>query len=44
MYLIKCKGNTICTGIATDVAARYAGLARVARYTRYRPVLADWGY
>lgn len=39
VYLIECEGNTIYTGIATDVAARYAAHAagKGARYTRSRP-------
>lgn len=39
VYLIECKGDTIYTGIATDVAARYAAHAagKGARYTRSRP-------
>lgn len=41
VYLIECEGNTIYTGIATDVAARYAAHAagKGARYTRSRPPL-----
>lgn len=39
VYLIKCEGNAIYTGIATDVAARYAAHAagKGAKYTRSRP-------
>ena len=39
VYLILCRGNAIYTGIALDVAARYAQhLARKgARYTRANP-------
>ena len=39
MYLILCRGNAIYTGIALDVAARYAQhLAGTgARYTRANP-------
>ena len=39
VYLILCRGNTIYTGIALDVAARYAQhLAGTgARYTRANP-------
>jgi putative endonuclease len=39
VYLIECEGNTIYTGIATDVAARYAvhAAGKGARYTRSRP-------
>jgi putative endonuclease len=39
VYLIECEGDTIYTGIATDVAARYAAHAagKGARYTRSRP-------
>ncbi|GAB3550547.1 hypothetical protein GCM10027343_33700 [Noviherbaspirillum agri] len=39
VYLIECEGNAIYTGIATDVAARYAAHAagKGAKYTRSRP-------
>ena len=39
VYLIECAGGSIYTGIATDVAARYARHARGsgARYTRAFP-------
>ena len=39
VYLIECEGNTIYTGITTDVTARYAAHAAGtgARYTRSRP-------
>ncbi|TFW09397.1 GIY-YIG nuclease family protein [Oxalobacteraceae bacterium OM1] len=39
VYLIECIDNSIYTGIATDVAARYAAHAagKGARYTRARP-------
>lgn len=38
VYLIECEGNTIYTGIATDVAARYAAhvAGKGAKYTRSR--------
>ncbi len=41
MYLILCRGSSIYTGIALDVAARYAQhLAGTgARYTRANPPL-----
>lgn len=41
VYLIECRGGSIYTGIAVDVAARYAAHAagRGARYTRSRPPL-----
>jgi len=41
VYLILCRGNSIYTGIALDVAARYAQhLAGTgARYTRANPPL-----
>lgn len=41
LYLIECEGGSIYTGIAKDVAARYARhvAGRGARYTRsFRPV------
>ncbi len=41
LYLIECEGGSIYTGIAKDVAARYACHVegKGARYTRsYRPV------
>jgi len=39
LYLIECEDGSIYTGIATDVAARYAAHARGkgARYTRSHP-------
>jgi putative endonuclease len=39
VYLIECRGGSIYTGIAVDVAARYAAHAagKGARYTRSRP-------
>lgn len=39
VYLIECEGNSIYTGITTDVAARYAAhvAGKGARYTRSRP-------
>lgn len=39
VYLIECRGGGIYTGIALDVAARYAAHAagKGARYTRARP-------
>lgn len=39
VYLIECEGNSIYTGITTDVAARYAAHAagKGAKYTRSRP-------
>jgi putative endonuclease len=39
VYLIECRNGSIYTGIATDVAARYAAHAagRGARYTRANP-------
>lgn len=39
VYLIECRGGSIYTGIALDVAARYAAHAagKGARYTRARP-------
>ena len=41
MYLILCRGNSIYTGIALDVAARYAQhvAGTGARYTRANPPL-----
>jgi putative endonuclease len=41
LYLIECKGGSIYTGIAVDVAARYAAHAcgKGARYTRAFPPL-----
>lgn len=38
-YLIECRDGSIYTGIAIDVAARYAAHAagKGARYTRSRP-------
>ena len=41
LYLIECEGGSIYTGVAIDVAARYAVhlSGKGARYTRsYRPV------
>ncbi|HSX59355.1 MAG TPA: GIY-YIG nuclease family protein [Tahibacter sp.] len=39
VYLIECRGGSIYTGVAVDVAARYAAHAagKGARYTRSRP-------
>lgn len=39
VYLLECRGGHIYTGIATDVAARYAAhvAGRGARYTRANP-------
>jgi putative endonuclease len=39
LYLIECKDGSIYTGIAVDVAARYAAHAKGkgARYTRSHP-------
>ncbi len=39
VYLIECAGGSIYTGIAVDVAARYAAHAsgKGARYTRAHP-------
>ena len=39
VYLIECRGGSIYTGIAVDVAARYAAHAagKGARYTRAHP-------
>ena len=39
VYLIECRDGSIYTGIAIDVAARYAAHAagKGARYTRSRP-------
>ena len=39
LYLIECRDGSIYTGIAVDVAARFAAHAggRGARYTRSRP-------
>jgi putative endonuclease len=39
VYLIECHGGSIYTGIAVDVAARYAAhvAGKGARYTRSRP-------
>jgi putative endonuclease len=39
VYLILCRGNAIYTGIAIDVAARYAQhvVGTGARYTRANP-------
>jgi putative endonuclease len=41
LYLIECRDGSIYTGIAVDVAARYATHAagRGARYTRSHPPL-----
>ena len=41
MYLILCRGSSIYTGIALDVAARYAQhvAGTGARYTRANPPL-----
>jgi putative endonuclease len=39
VYLIECRGGSIYTGIAIDVAARYAAhvSGKGARYTRSHP-------
>ncbi|MBL8297313.1 MAG: GIY-YIG nuclease family protein [Rhodanobacteraceae bacterium] len=39
VYLIECRGGSIYTGIAIDVATRYAAhrAGKGARYTRSRP-------
>ncbi len=39
VYLIECRGGSIYTGIAIDVAARYAAhiSGKGARYTRMHP-------
>lgn len=39
VYLIECEGNSIYTGITTDVAGRYAAhvAGKGAKYTRSRP-------
>lgn len=39
LYMIECKGGSIYTGIAIDVAARYAAhvAGKGARYTRAFP-------
>jgi len=41
VYLIECKDGSIYTGVAVDVAARYAAHAsgKGARYTRSHPPL-----
>ena len=41
LYLLECRDGSIYTGIAKDVAARYAAHAegRGARYTRSHPPL-----
>ena len=41
VYLIECRGGSVYTGIATDVARRYAEHAagKGARYTRAHPPL-----
>ena len=41
VYLIECRGESIYTGIATDVARRYAmhAAGKGARYTRSHPPL-----
>ena len=41
VYLIECRGGSIYTGIAIDVAARYAAHCngKGARYTRAHPPL-----
>ncbi|MBE0613121.1 MAG: GIY-YIG nuclease family protein [Burkholderiales bacterium] len=41
VYLIECRGGSIYTGIAVDVAARYAVhlSGKGARYTRSHPPL-----
>ena len=49
VYLIECRDGSVYTGIATDVARRYAEHAagKGARYTRSRPpvrLLASFEY
>ena len=49
VYLIECRGGSLYTGIATDVARRYAEHAagKGARYTRAHPplrLLAQFAY
>ena len=49
LYLIECRDGSIYTGIAVDVAARYAAHlgGKGARYTRSHPprrLLASHGY
>lgn len=41
VYLLECRNGSLYTGIATDVAARYAAHAagKGARYTRANPPL-----
>ena len=41
VYLLECRGGSIYTGVAVDVAARYAAHAsgKGARYTRSHPLL-----
>jgi putative endonuclease len=41
VYLLECRGGSIYTGVAVDVAARYAAHAsgKGARYTRSHPPL-----
>ena len=46
LYLIECTDGSIYTGIAVDVAARYAAhcAGKGARYTRSHPPLRLLGY
>lgn len=49
VYLIECRDGSLYTGIATDVARRYAEhvAGKGARYTRSHPplrLLAQFGY
>ena len=49
VYLIECRDGSVYTGIATDVARRYAEhvAGKGARYTRSRPpmrLLAHFAY
>jgi putative endonuclease len=49
VYLIECRGGSVYTGIATDVARHYAmhAAAKGARYTRAHPplrLLAHFAY
>ncbi|HWU51954.1 MAG TPA: GIY-YIG nuclease family protein [Tahibacter sp.] len=46
VYLIECRGGSIYTGIAVDVAARYAAHAagKGARYTRMKKPVRLLGF
>ena len=46
VYLIECRGGSVYTGIATDVARRYAEHAagKGARYTRAHPPIRLLGH